>query len=157
MAGNTRFAVAVHIMGVLAALPDEAVTSDRIAASVNTNPVVVRRLICSLGRAGLVRSQPGAAGGTRLARDPARITLLDIYRAAGAGEMFALPARPPDPRCPVGCNVQEVLGALLAKAERSTGRLFATVSLRRFTASILRRSRVAPASRRRRTAARRAG
>jgi Rrf2 family protein len=141
MPANSRFAVAVHIMGLLTAKRGEVITSDRIAASVNTNPVVVRRLLTALAKAGLVRCRPGATGGSRLARRPERITLLEIYRAAGAGERFALPHRRPDPRCPVGCNVQAALRDVLDRAEAATAGVFADLTLYRFTRAVLNRPR----------------
>jgi len=57
------------------------VKSDEIARGVSTDPVVIRRILQRLGRAKLVEGAPGKTGGTRLARPPARITLLDIYQA----------------------------------------------------------------------------
>ena len=51
MAANSQFAVAVHILTLLARKSDEHVKSSCIADSVNTNPVVIRRLMGQLGQA----------------------------------------------------------------------------------------------------------
>jgi len=60
---NCRFTVAIHVLCLLAALHPKPVTSEFIAGSVNTNPVVIRRILAALRRAGLVKSQPGVSGG----------------------------------------------------------------------------------------------
>ena len=43
---NSRYSVAIHILSLIATTSDKSqLTSDFIAGSVNTNPVVVRRMI----------------------------------------------------------------------------------------------------------------
>ena len=78
MAANSQFAIAVHVLTILARSGDERVKSDYIARSVNTNPVVIRRLLSNLQEAGLVVSQVGAAGGTSLHKQPKDIYLSDV-------------------------------------------------------------------------------
>ena len=114
MPSNSRFAIAVHILTMMAWAGDEPLKSEYVACSVNTNPVVIRRILCALAKAGLVVSQTGAAGGTRLMRKPGQITLLDIYRAVDAGASFSLHCQPPNDECPVGMNIENVLGDVLA-------------------------------------------
>ena len=110
---SSRFAVAIHIMTLAQIVcgehVGELVTSERMADSVNTNPVVIRRIMGSLREAGLVVSQPGPGGGWRLARSPEQITLLDIYRAVEREPRLAFPIRPPSDDCPIGSNMQRVL------------------------------------------------
>jgi Rrf2 family protein len=91
----------------------EPIKSEQVAASVNTNPVVIRRILCELGRARLVTSQTGAAGGSRLALPPGQITLLDVYRAVEAGDIFSLHRQRPNNQCFVGMNIETVLGGIL--------------------------------------------
>lgn len=117
MPTSSRFAVAVHVLALLARSGDEPLKSERIAGSVNTNPVVIRRVLCALARAGLVASQTGAAGGTRLARAPREITLREVYRAVEPRVIFALHRRRPNPRCPVGVGIKEVLADILAEVD----------------------------------------
>jgi len=109
MSTSSRFAVAVHILTIMAGAGDEPIKSDQMASSVNTNPVVIRRILCALARAELVTSQKGATGGSRLARMPDRITLLDVYRAVEGGSVFALHRQPPSSRCFIGSNIGTVL------------------------------------------------
>lgn len=108
----TRFAVAVHIMMLLAgagrgrafggarAAGGLPATSGRLASVVNTNPVVIRRIAGQLSRAGLIRVHRGP-GGAELARAPEAITLEDIWQAVHAGSRRPLvplhPLLPPHP------------------------------------------------------------
>ena len=129
MAANSRFAIAVHILTMMAWAGDEPVKSEQVACSVNTNPVVIRRILCALAKAGLVVSQTGAAGGTRLARKPGQITLLDIYRAVDAGDLFSLHRQPPNDECPVGMNIETVLEDILSEVGQSIERVLAKITI----------------------------
>ena len=78
---SSRFSIAVHTLLCVALFEDACkVTSDFIAGSAGVNPVVVRQTLGRLKRAGLAAVAAGT-GGARLAREPERISLLDIYRA----------------------------------------------------------------------------
>ena len=88
MAVNTRFATGVHALALLASEPDVLQTSDDVAGKLNTNPVVIRRVFSLLHQAGLVDSQKGPHGGSRLARPAKSITLAEIYSALDGGELF---------------------------------------------------------------------
>jgi Rrf2 family protein len=127
--GSSRFAVAIHVLTLLARSGDEPVKSDSVAASVNTNPVVIRRILCALAAAELVTSQSGAAGGSRLARRPEQITLCDIYRAVAGGDAFLLHRRRPDRRCIVGANIEEVLGGVLRETNAAVERALARTTI----------------------------
>lgn len=118
---SSRFAVAIHILTLLTQEPDVPATSEYIASSVNTNPVVIRRTLGGLRRAGLVRSQGGVGGGWRLARDAEAITLRDVYRAVEEEDeaVFPLHHRPPNPNCPVGRHIQRALAVHFAAATRA--------------------------------------
>jgi Rrf2 family protein len=116
---STRFSVALHALTLLASQPDEALTSEFIAGSINTNPAFVRRLMGSLRAAGLVTSQPGNRGGWELAADPERLNLAEVRRAVDEGAPFALHAKPPNVQCPVGRNIQRALTGVYARAERA--------------------------------------
>jgi len=121
MAANSQFSMAVHVLMMLARSREENVKSDYIARSVNTNPVVIRRLLGQLSHAKLVVSQTGASGGTRLARCPKEIDLAEVYRAVSCGEVFALHGKSPNPDCPVGRNIEAVLCNLQKEIDRTIG------------------------------------
>ena len=73
--------MAVHVLTLMAWADDEPLKSEQVAESVNTNAVVIRRMLCELAESKLVVSQTGSMGGSRLARQPEEITLLEIYQA----------------------------------------------------------------------------
>ena len=119
MAANSQFSMAVHVLSMLARSKDENLKSDYLARSVNTNPVVIRRLLGQLNSAKLVVSQTGANGGSRLARCPNEINLSEVYRAISCGEVFALHAKGPNKDCPVGRNIESVLCCLQKEIDKS--------------------------------------
>jgi Rrf2 family protein len=127
MRKSTRFPAAVHIMTMLAAQPEEYMSSEIIASSMDTNRVVVRRLLGRLADAGLVSSQAGVFGGAKLEQKPSQITLLDIYRAVEPDSLFRLHS--PHPKCPVGACVTADLQKVLDDAERAMQQKLATKTL----------------------------
>jgi Rrf2 family protein len=122
MKTSCRFAMAVHVLAVLAYKEGDPVTSSGLAGSVNTNPVIIRRLLLSLQRARLIETRKGAGAGSRLSRSPQRINLAEIYRAVEAPEPFSSPARKPNAGCPVGHCIRKTLDKVFASAESAMER-----------------------------------
>lgn len=116
---STRFTVALHVLTLLASKRDEMLTSEFIAGSVNTNPVVVRRILGVLRKAGVVRSQPGIGGGWELAVSPGKLTMALIRRAVDDSSLFAMHTQPPNPNCPVGRCIQKALKPVFSRAEKA--------------------------------------
>jgi DNA-binding IscR family transcriptional regulator len=81
MRSSCRFGMAVHVLTFLAYKEGDRVTSAFLAGSVNTNPVIIRRLLLTLQRAKLVETSKGAGSGSRLSRSPRRINLAEVYTA----------------------------------------------------------------------------
>lgn len=117
MRTSCRFAMAVHVLAVLAYKDGDPVTSALLAGSVNTNPVIVRRLLLSLKQARLIETRKGVGAGSRLSRSAARINLAQIYRAVEGSESFASPSRKPNSGCPVGNCIRQTLAQVFASAE----------------------------------------
>ncbi|MCZ8511856.1 Rrf2 family transcriptional regulator [Paenibacillus filicis] len=133
---SSRFSIAVHILS-LVTLSTSPCTSDYIAASVNTNPVVIRRITGLLKKAGLVTVKAGT-GGTYLRRPPEDITLLDVYRAVEVVEeddLFHFHEHP-NPDCPVGRNIESTLRADMHRAQSAMERELAQVTLRQVVSRI---------------------
>jgi len=129
--------VAVHVLTLLADNPaGELLTSDRLASSVNTNPVVIRRVLGQLKKAGLVEVR-AAAGGTYLRRNPATLTLLDVYRAVDVveGPLFSVHAKP-NPHCVVGRNIQATLEHTLGRAQAALEQELAATTLAQVVAGV---------------------
>jgi Rrf2 family protein len=109
MAANSRFAMATHIVAALAINEKNHNTSSSLAKSLNTNPVVVRRILGELQRGGLIKTTAGRTGGVILVKKPAAISLYDIYTAIGGNELFAYNPNDPNKACPVSCSMKSVL------------------------------------------------
>ena len=126
---STRFSIAVHTLSLIAVSPNEC-TGDYIASSVNTNPVIIRRMMGMLKKAGLVDVRPGV-GGASLRKDPDAITLLDIYRAVNVTEENQLFRIHEDPNvnCPVGRNIERVLQGELKEAQSAMEQRLAQTTL----------------------------
>jgi Rrf2 family protein len=129
MSTNSRFAVAVHVLSLMAWSDEEPLKSEQVAESVNTNPVVIRRMVKELADAGLVVSQTGSLGGSRLASDPAKTTLLDVYRALECGGVFSLHRQPPSRDCPVGVNIETVLGEVLREVDSAVEQVLEKITI----------------------------
>lgn len=134
----TRFAVAAHIMLLLAAQGGRTrATSLKLARSVNTNPVVVRRITGQLARAGLIRVHRGP-GGAELARPAAAISLCDVWRAVNA--RASRPLLPihnlPDPDCAAGRRVRDVLADAFGQAEAEFEAALARLPLDQLSAGL---------------------
>jgi Rrf2 family protein len=117
---TNRFTVAVHALLCIHAFSRrQKVTSEFIAASVNVNPVVIRRTLGQLKEAGLVEIARGT-GGSMLARRIENVSLLDVYRAVESlkGDLFNFHENP-SPACPVGRNIHKVLDGHLVNAQKA--------------------------------------
>ncbi len=130
MAASTRFALGVHILALLASRRDKAVTSETIAASANTNPAFVRRLLAQLHRAGLTKSQSGKGGGSQLAKRPKKISLLDILKAVDAGAIITPPKPMIENNCYVAANLAPVFRDITCEAETAFFARLSDVSLK---------------------------
>lgn len=106
---NSRFSTAIHVLTLLASAPGERLSSELIAGSIGTNPVVVRRQLALLRRAGLVTSKGARGGGWELGRDPAAITLRDLRQALGEEASFRMHRNEPSPECMVGRHMRGVI------------------------------------------------
>ncbi|CAG7651877.1 Putative HTH-type transcriptional regulator YwnA [Paenibacillus solanacearum] len=126
---STRFSMAVHTLSLIAVSPNDC-TGDFIAGSVNTNPVVIRRIMGMLKKAGLVEVRPGV-GGAALLKEPSQITLLDVYRAVKVTEesqLFRL-HESPNIHCHVGRNIEKALQSELYDAQAALEQKLAQTTL----------------------------
>ena len=126
---NQQFTFAVHIMTALACSPGELLDSSTLAASVNTNPVVVRRLLLALRRAGLVETYAGKHGGACLRGKPERISLGDIYGAVEARPVIQINERKASRRCDVSCQMKSIMGSIAESTERAVRKHLCGITL----------------------------
>jgi DNA-binding IscR family transcriptional regulator len=96
---------------------DGPATSEHLAKAMDTNPVVIRRIMAGLRDKGLVRSAKGHGGGWALSCDLAEITLRDIYDALGEPGLLAIGNRSAAPECLVEQAVNAALSDAFDQAE----------------------------------------
>ena len=129
---SSRFTIAVHVLICIETFKkDMKTTSDFLASSVNVNPVVIRRILQQLKKAGIVEVKRGS-GGADLARDPADITLLDVYTAVESveeGRLFHFHENP-NPQCPVGSNIHIILDDRLKRIQDAMEDQMRSVTIR---------------------------
>jgi DNA-binding IscR family transcriptional regulator len=90
------------------------VTSDFLASSINTNPVIIRKILSQLKNAGLINVARGT-GGITLTRELQEISFYDVYQAIEpleGGDLFRF-HEAPNPDCPVGRNIHALLDGKL--------------------------------------------
>jgi Rrf2 family protein len=111
MRRDSRLSGVLHVLLHMAE-QNEPVTSEALAKAMDTNPVVIRRVMAGLRDQGYVRSEKGHGGGWTLARDLADISLRDIYQALGQPALLAIGNRTEAP----GCLVEQAVNAALNHA-----------------------------------------
>lgn len=139
MAANSRLTIAVHALAWMALAQRrgrEILTSEEVAASVNTNAVIIRRSLGDLRRAGLVDVRHGAGAGWSLAHAPGEITLLDVYEAVEQDPLFGMHRTEPNLECPVGKGIRPALGHVYGEIEQSLRKELERTSI----ADVLRRT-----------------
>jgi Rrf2 family protein len=129
MATNSRMASAIHIMSFVAYAGDEGTTSEEIAKSLQTNPVVVRKILKLLEREGLVAVCQGRQGGVGLRHPASGITLGQIYKAIeNESGVFAMRSQVHE-RCVVACAMKRRLGPIFNAANDAVEQALSKTSL----------------------------
>jgi Rrf2 family protein len=136
MAINTQFPIAVHLMAALGYRRGKDTTSAMLAASVNTSPSFVRRILARLSKAGLVETATGKAGACWLAKDARNISLLDIYKAVDAPKAFSIHGYNEQNACPVSCNIKTALEKALSKTQKAMETSLKEITLEKVVADV---------------------
>ncbi|MEL6330099.1 MAG: Rrf2 family transcriptional regulator [Planctomycetota bacterium] len=136
---TSDFAIALHILGFLASRRGEPLTSEEMARTYGTSPVIVRRVLGKLRRAGLVESRRGSGGGSVLARSPGAINLRQAYEAVSP-EPRVLPRHPSRCNEVVPVVVSQFINDTCAEAERALLRSLEDVTVERMDRTV--RSRI---------------
>ncbi len=117
---NQQFATAVHVLTALAFNRKVLISSDTLALSVNTNPVVIRRLLSLLTKASLVETSRGKSGGVKLSKEPSQINLKDVYLALSPVDPMAPREKSPHKECPVSCSMYSIMTSVSLGAQKAT-------------------------------------
>lgn len=127
---SSRFTMAIHMFACIDTFTDQKMTSDFMAASIGTNPVIVRKLLQQLKAAGLIEVSRGT-GGVTVTKPLNEITFLDIYKAVECTpdeELFHFHENP-NQACPVGRNIHHVLDNKLTKVQEAMEKELAAITL----------------------------
>ena len=136
---SSRFTIAVHILSIIKQNPSTICTSEFMAESVNTNPVVIRKIVSYLKKAGIVQVRRGT-GGASLIKDLDTLTLLEVFRSVEVVEedqLFHLHENP-NPDCPIGANIQAVLELILVQAQEAMEQVLANITMEQVMTSLIR-------------------
>jgi DNA-binding IscR family transcriptional regulator len=132
MSDSQRFPIAAHTLVYLAHKrafrAEAAVSSAELAASMPTNPVVVRRVTALLAKAGLIGTRPGASGGAWLARPPEAIRLDQVLRAVKGCAHLGVPTQGVK-GCPVGERIPAAVAGAMAAAEQAVSERLADITV----------------------------
>lgn len=113
---DSRLSSVIHVLLHMHDAP-APLSSEKLAAFLRTNPVVVRRMLGQLRKAGLVHSGKGHGGGWQLAGTLESISLLDVHAALGSPPIFAFGNRTAAPKCLVEQAVNSALDEAMGEAE----------------------------------------
>jgi DNA-binding IscR family transcriptional regulator len=128
MRKDSRLSRMLHVLIHMDQL-DEPATSEKIAAMLSTNPVVVRRTMAGLRNKGYVTSVKGHGGGWSLAVSLADITLFDIHQAIGESSVFTIGLSDEHTACPIEIAVNKAISDALIEAEALLLERFKNVTL----------------------------
>jgi DNA-binding IscR family transcriptional regulator len=128
MKNDSRLSGVLHVLLHMAEA-DGPVTSETLAKMMQTNPVVIRRILAGLREQGFVNSEKGHGGGWQLSCDLNTVTLYDIYVALGAPAILAIGNRSEFPDCLVEEAVNTVMNQAFREAEALLLARFSTVTL----------------------------
>ena len=127
---SSRFTMAIHMFACIDTFTDRKMTSDFMAASIGTNPVIVRKLLQQLKAGGLIEVSRGT-GGVTVTKPLDEITFLDVYKAVECTpdeQLFDFHENP-NQKCPVGKNIHHVLDDRLNQVQKAMEDKLATMTL----------------------------
>ena len=140
MRRDSRLSGVLHVL-LHMAQREGAWTSEEMAKAMDTNPVVIRRIMAGLREHGYLRSQKGHGGGWTFACDLNKVTLRDIYIALGEPTLLAIGNRTDQPGCVVEAAVNAALGTSFDAAEQVLLSRFGEVTLAMLATDVGRRMR----------------
>ena len=114
---NTRFATLLHILTILGKSPQQWLSSEWIAGSIQINPVIVRKELGALQQLGWVSSRKGKEGGYRLVVPMDGINLADIYKVVKKSDLLGKKNLHVNPKCPIGKDFNQELDKLITQTD----------------------------------------
>lgn len=134
---STRFSDSIHILAFIETYRGKLpLSSENIASSIETSPVVVRRLMGKLRSTGLLNTVHGSAD-PKLTREPKDISLYDVFLAVEDEQHLFTVDPKTNPECVVGGNIQETLSNFYEQAETAAKAKLASITLQDVLNTIL--------------------
>jgi len=127
-----KFAISIHILTLLTKFPNDYLSSEFIASSINLNPVLVRKEIANLKKNQIVMSKEGKNGGTKLNVSPSKVTLKQIFESTFEEISLGYSKNEPNPKCPVGREINQNLSTLYTKLNDSVMKQLESTTLEEF-------------------------
>jgi DNA-binding IscR family transcriptional regulator len=128
-----KFAITTHILTLLSKFPDEYLSSEFLAGSMNLHPVLVRKEIANLKKNNIVESKEGKNGGTKLSKSASNISLDAIYKMTFETVSLGFSKKTPNPNCPVGKKINENLENLYDEINEKISHQLKGISLEDFS------------------------
>lgn len=119
---STKFTIAIHLLAAVDYFgKDQKVTSDFLASSIGSNPVIIRNIMSDLRNAGIIEIKRGT-GGIEITKPLEQITFYDVYEAVEKNkeDLFRFHENP-SPLCPVGRNIHAALDGELIEVQKEFG------------------------------------
>lgn len=129
-----KFAISVHILTLLTKFPNDYLSSEFIAGSMNLNPVLVRKEIANLKAHHVVESKEGKNGGTKLSKAASNISLKEIFEMTFENIGLGYAKNQPNPDCPVGKKINQNLDVLYSEMNQKVCEQLEGISLEDFSA-----------------------
>ena len=128
-----KFAITLHILTLLSKFPEEYLSSEFIAGSLNMNPVLVRKEIANLKKNNIVESKEGKNGGTKLLKSTSEITLETVFKMTFETASLGFSKNEPNPNCPVGKQINKNLENLYETINDKISSQLSSISLEEFS------------------------
>jgi Rrf2 family protein len=128
-----KFAITIHILTLLSKFPEEYLSSEFIAESMNLHPVLVRKEIANLKKNNIVESKEGKNGGTKLLKSASTISLNAIFKMAFDTVTLGFSKNAPNPNCLVGKKINENLEHLYENINEKISLQLSGISLEDFS------------------------
>jgi len=128
-----KFAITLHILTLLSKFPNEYLSSEFLAESMNLHPVLIRKEIANLKKHHIVESKEGKNGGTKLLKPAESINLNDIFKITFKTVSLGYSKNDPNPDCPVGKNINKKLDELYLDINEKISKELNTISLIEFS------------------------